>query len=201
MKVNFAPRIFPVVTCLVFSPKYQGLQPTVGQKSGERGSMKIATQLLLSPRRNASARRDHQVHVQGALHYSRCPLLPDPCSPTRGRGGRWALVYLLKWFWRCLVVSTCCCKIGRWGVWSHAAFSTTESSPRCARLLFNKTYQCAQSVKNYRQKPKVDLKSCANVGSRTENLHALRLKSVFQGVLVGCLVLTLTKLNKSRKEI
>ena len=59
------------------------------RNSGELGYMKIATQLLVFPRRNASACCDHQVHVQGTLHYSRCPLLPDPRDPARGWGGRW----------------------------------------------------------------------------------------------------------------
>lgn len=59
------------------------------KNSGELGYMKIATQLLVFPRRNASACCDYQVHVQGTLHYSRCPLLTEPGYPSWGWGGRW----------------------------------------------------------------------------------------------------------------
>lgn len=64
---------------------FRDLSLSAGSLSGtEVDYMKIATQLLVSPRRNASARCDHQVHVQGTLHYSRCPLLTEPCYSARG---------------------------------------------------------------------------------------------------------------------
>lgn len=86
--------------------------------SRELGSMKIATQPLVSPRRNASACRDHQVHVQGTLHYSRYPLLPAPGDPARGWGGRWVLLcFGLVWF------AMWCdfkCALGEsWSVFTH----------------------------------------------------------------------------------
>lgn len=58
---------------------------------GELGYMKIATRCLAFPRRNASTCCHHQVHVQGTLHYSRCPLLTEPCDLAWGWGGRWVL--------------------------------------------------------------------------------------------------------------
>lgn len=66
--------------------------PLTEARSAALDFMKIDTQLLVSPRRDASACRDHQVHVQGTLHYSRCPLLPAPCYPAWGWGGRWVSV-------------------------------------------------------------------------------------------------------------
>lgn len=96
----------------------------LSQNSGElyRIYMKIATQLV-SSRRNASACCDHQVHVQGTLHYSRSPRLPDPCDPAWGWGGRWVTR-------RCSMVAcffllqSCCSTSKKCTV----QFSTLESS-------------------------------------------------------------------------
>ena len=100
-RLNFAEGFSPCSVRLSFCLKIQKKGSSTGsvskrergkkknRNSGELGYMKIATQLLVFPRRNASACCDHQVHVQGTLHYSRCPLLPDPRDPARGWGGRW----------------------------------------------------------------------------------------------------------------
>lgn len=128
-KAHETPRQAEV--CRIFSPpssfficlKGSSWRGRCKPNSGERGYMKIDTQLLVPPRRDASARCDHQVHVQGALHYSRCPHLPEPCQPARGRGGRWDSSAL---FFECFSWLRC------FSTRFQAAFSTTDSS--CTRL-------------------------------------------------------------------